>query len=161
EREYTRGVADGSQPYGSEVAAELLDDVLERFLRYVRIDTQSDRAMRSYPSTEKQLDLIRLLAEELRGLGLDDVDVTEHGYVSATVPRVQAPDTPTVGLIAHVDTSPDAPGTDVDPQVWRDYDGGELVLPGDPSQVLSPATNALLGERVGHDIVTSDGTTLL
>jgi tripeptide aminopeptidase len=154
-------VADGSQPYGSEVAAELLDDVLDRFLRYVRIDTQSDRAMRSYPSTEKQLDLIRLLAEELSGLGLDDVEVTEHGYIYATLPAVHADDTPTVGLIAHVDTSPDAPGTGVDPQVWRDYDGGELVLPGDPRQVLSPATNALLAERIGHDIVTSDGTTLL
>jgi tripeptide aminopeptidase len=154
-------VADGSQPYGSEVAAELLDDVLDRFLRYVRIDTQSDRAMRSYPSTEKQLDLIRLLAGELRELGLDDVEVTEHGYVFATLPAVDSADTPTVGLIAHVDTSPDAPGTGVDPRVWRGYDGGELVLPGDPSQVLSPATNALLGERIGHDIVTSDGTTLL
>ncbi len=154
-------MADGSQPYGSEVAAELLDDVLDRFLRYVRIDTQSDRAMRSYPSTEKQLDLIRLLAGELRELGLDDVEVTEHGYVFATLPAVDSADTPTVGLIAHVDTSPDAPGTGVDPRVWRGYDGGELVLPEDPSQVLSPATNALLGERIGHDIVTSDGTTLL
>jgi tripeptide aminopeptidase len=154
-------VADGSQPYGSEVAAELLDDVLERFLRYVRIDTQSDRAMLSYPSTDKQLDLSRLLADELRGLGLDEVEVTEHGYVFATVPGVGANGGPTVGLLAHVDTSPDAPGTGVEPQVWQDYDGGELVLPGDPSQVLSPATNELLAERVGHDIVTSDGTTLL
>ena len=116
---------------------------------------------RSYPSTEKQLDLIRLLADELRGLGLDEVEVTEHGYVFATLPAVGAPDTPTVGLIAHVDTSPDAPGTGVEPQVWRDYDGGELVLPGDPSQVLCPAQNPLLAERAGHDIVTSDGTTLL
>jgi tripeptide aminopeptidase len=154
-------VADGFQPYGSEVAAELLDDVLERFLRYVRIDTQSDRAMRTYPSTEAQLDLIRLLADELRALGLDEVEITEHGYVFATLPSVGAPDTPTVGLIAHVDTSPDAPGTGVAPQVWHDYDGGELVLPGDPSQVLSPETSPLLAKRVGHDIVTSDGTTLL
>ena len=161
EREYTRGVAHGSQPYGCEVAAELLDDVLERFLRYARIDTQSDRASRSYPSTEKQLDLSRLLADELRGLGLDEVELTEHGYVFATLPAVGAPDTPSVGLIAHVDTSPDAPGTGVEPQVWRDYDGGELVLPGDPSQVLGPAQNPLLAERAGHDIVTSDGTTLL
>ena len=154
-------MADGSQPYGCEVAAELLDDVLERFLRYARIDTQSDRASRSNPSTEKQLDLSRLLADELRGLGLDEVEITEHGYVFATLPAVGAPDTPSVGLIAHVDTSPDAPGTGVEPQVWRDYDGGELVLPGDPTQVLGPAQNPLLAERAGHDIVTSDGTTLL
>jgi tripeptide aminopeptidase len=144
-------------PYGSEVAGQLADDVLARFLRYVRIDTQSSRESDSYPSTAKQLDLSRLLVDELLELGLDDVELTEHGYVMATLPGTG----PTVGLLAHVDTSPDASGTGVDPQVWRDYDGGEIVLPGDPTQVLSPATSPLLAERVGHDIVTSDGTTLL
>src|SRR4029079_7740543 len=109
----------------------------------------------------KQLDLSRLLESELRELGLEEVELTEHGYVFATLPAVGTEGGPTVGLVAHVDTSPDAPGAGVDPQVWRDYDGGELVLPGDPSQVLSPATSPLLAKRVGHDVVTSDGTTLL
>jgi tripeptide aminopeptidase len=140
-------------PYDFPLAAELETDVLERFVRYVRIDTQADRDSSSYPSTAKQLDLSRLLAEELRGLGLDDAELTEHGYVFATLPG--ADEGPTVGLLAHVDTSPDAPGANVEPQVHRDYAGGELVAG------LSPETSALLGERVGHDIVTSDGTTLL
>jgi len=146
-------------PYGSPLAAELAEDALDRLVRYARIDTQSDRASESYPSTAKQLDLSRLLADELRGLGLADVELTEHGYVFATLEPVGRDDGPTVGLVAHVDTSPDAPATGVEPQIWRDYDGGEIVLPGGP--VLSPATSELLAERVGHDIVTSDGTTLL
>src|SRR5262249_10251290 len=108
-----------ADPYGSPVAGELAADVLERFLRYVRIDTQSSRESETYPSTSKQLDLSRLLAEELHGLGLDDVELTEHGYVLATLPPVGVADGPTVGLLAHVDTSPDAPGTGVDPHVWR------------------------------------------
>jgi tripeptide aminopeptidase len=151
----------GAKPYGSQLAAELRDDVLERFLRYVRVDTQSARVSDSYPSTTKQLDLIRLLADELRGLGLTEVEVTEHGYVFATLPAAGVEGGPTVGLIAHVDTSPDAPGGGVDPQVWQGYDGGDIVLPGDPAQVISPSANPLLAERVGHDIVTSDGRTLL
>ncbi|HEX7084301.1 MAG TPA: peptidase T [Gaiellaceae bacterium] len=150
-----------SRPYDSAVAAELERDVLERFLRYVRIDTQADRSSATHPSTTKQLDLSRLLVEELRALGLDEVELSETGYVFATLPGVDCGGAPTVGLIAHVDTSPDAPGTNVDPQVWRDYDGGELRLPGDPQQVLSPATSSLLADRVGHDVITSDGTTLL
>jgi len=145
----------------SPLARELEDDVLDRFLRYVRIDTQAAYGSRTYPSRLEQLDLSRLLAAELRALGLDDVELTEHGYVLATLEPVEADDAPTVGLIAHVDTSPDAPGANVDPQVWRGYDGGELALPGNPEQVLSPETSSLLRERVGHDIVTSDGTTLL
>jgi tripeptide aminopeptidase len=149
------------RPYGSKVAEELEADVLDRFVRYVRIDTQSDRDSATYPSTSKQLDLSRLLEAELRELGLDDVELTEHGYVLATLPAVGADGGSTVGLLAHVDTSPDAPGTGVDPQVWRDYDGGELVLAGDPTKVLSPATSPLLAKRAGHDVVTTDGTTLL
>jgi tripeptide aminopeptidase len=145
----------------SPLAQELEADVLDRFLRYVQIDTQAAYNTDTYPSSLKQLDLIRLLADELRALGVGDVEITEHGYVFATLPAVDTEGAPTVGLIAHVDTSPDAPGTGVKPQVWRDYDGGELRLPGDPQQVLSPETSALLAERVGHDIVTSDGTTLL
>jgi tripeptide aminopeptidase len=150
-----------ADPYGSPLAAELEADVLDRLVRYARIDTQSARVSDTYPSTSKQLDLSRLLVDELRGLGLEEVELTEHGYVFATLPAVGVEGGPTVGLIAHVDTSPDAPATGVDPQVWRDYDGGELVLPGDPARILSPETSPRLAERVGHDIVTSNGSTLL
>jgi tripeptide aminopeptidase len=150
-----------ADPWGSPLAAELADDVLDRFVRYARIDTQSARESDTYPSTLKQLELSRLLAEELRGLGLEEVELTTHGYVFATLPAVGVEGGPTVGLLAHVDTSPDAPAAGVDPQVWRDYDGGEIVLPGDPAKVLSPTSQPRLAERVGHDIVTSDGTTLL
>jgi tripeptide aminopeptidase len=141
-----------------ELAAGLQDDVLERFLRYVRIDTTSDSDSETYPSTAKQRDLGEVLAGELRELGLDDVEFTEHGYVFATVPGSTGP---TVGLIAHMDTSADESGTDVKPQVVRDYDGGDIVLPGDPRKVLRASENPLLAEHAGHDIVTTDGTTLL
>ncbi len=142
----------------AELAPSLQDDVLERFLRYVRIDTTSDSDSATYPSTAKQRDLGEVLARELRELGLDDVEFTEHGYVFATVPGSAGP---TVGLIAHMDTSADESGTDVKPQVVRDYDGGDIVLPGDPRKVLRASENPLLAERAGHDIVTTDGTTLL
>jgi tripeptide aminopeptidase len=132
------------------LAGELQADTLERFLRYVRVDTQSAYTD-SRPSTERQLDLSRLLRDELEALGLEDVELTEQGYVFATLPGTG----PTVGLIAHLDVSPDAPGLGVDPQVHANYQGGELVAG------LSPETSPLLGERIGHDIVTSDGTTLL
>ena len=144
--------------YATPVAAALADDVLERFLRYVRIDTQSDFESSTYPSTAKQRDLGELLTRELRELGLDDAELTEHGYVFATLPGTRGP---TMGLIAHVDTSPDESGADVKPQVVRSYDGGEIELPGDPRQTLRPGESTLLATRVGHDIVTSDGTTLL
>ena len=142
----------------AELAAELQDDVLERFLRYVRIDTTSDSDSETYPSTAKQRDLGELLARELRELGLEDVEFTEHGYVFATVPGSTGP---TIGLIAHMDTSADESGTDVQPQVIRNYDGGDIVLPGDPRKVLRAGENPLLAEHAGHDIVTTDGTTLL
>ncbi len=135
--------------------------MLERFIRYARIDTQAARVSETFPSTLKQLNLSRLLADELRGLGVEDVELTEHGYVFGTLPAVGVGNGPTVGLLAHVDTAPDASGTGVEPQVWRDYDGRELVLPGDPAQKISPASSTVLGKRIGHDIVTSDGKTLL
>ncbi len=134
--------------------------MLDRFLRYVRVDTQSDLDSTEYPSTAKQLDLSRLLVAELRELGLADVELTEHGYVLATVPGTVA-DVPTVALIAHVDTSPDAPGTGVTPVVHERWEGGRIVLPGDSTQVLDPTELEELQECVGHDLVTSDGTTLL
>ncbi|MEI8105534.1 MAG: peptidase T [Actinomycetes bacterium] len=135
------------------LADELLSDARDRFCRYVQIDTQSDRDATTYPSTAKQLDLSRLLADELRAVGLSDVELTEHGYVFATLPGTAGG--PVVGLCSHVDTSPDAPGTGVTPIIHGSYAGGDLH-PG-----LSPATSALLGERLGHDLITSDGTTLL
>jgi tripeptide aminopeptidase len=144
--------------YPTPLAAELADDVLERFLRYVQVDTQSDNDSETYPSTAKQLDLGRMLAEELSAAGLEDVELTEHGYVFGTLPGSAGP---TVGLIAHIDTSSDESGTDVKPQVVKSYDGRDLVLPGDPRKVLRAADNPTLAERVGEDIVTTDGTTLL
>ena len=146
--------------YTSELARELASDALERFLRYVRIDTQSDPLSETYPSTAKQLDLSRLLADELRELGLEDAHVDEHGYVFATVPATVDRATPTIGFIAHVDTSPDVSGAGVQPQVVR-YDGGRLPLSGDPAQALDPAEERELADHVGHELVTSDGTTLL
>jgi tripeptide aminopeptidase len=143
--------------YTSPLAAELADDVLERFLRYVRIDTQSDVASDTYPSTAKQRDLGELLARELGELGLEDAEINEHGYVFASLPGAAGP---TIGLIAHVDTSPDESGANVAPQVVH-YTGGDISLPGDPDQVIRPGESALLAERVGHEIVTTDGTTLL
>jgi tripeptide aminopeptidase len=141
-----------------ELAAELQEDVLERFLRYVRIDTTSDQDSETYPSTERQLELGRLLEQELRDLGLDDVELTRHGYVFATVPGTAGP---TVGLIAHMDTSQDESGAGVQPQVVRSWDGSDIVLPGDPDKVLRVDENPILAARVGHDLVTTDGTTLL
>jgi len=148
-----------SAPFASPLAEELAPDVLARFLRYVRIDTQSEEGATAYPSTAKQLDLSRLLVEELGEIGLDDVELTEHGYVFATLPG--APGAPVIGLIAHVDTTPEAPGTGVTPLVHEAYGGGPIVLPGDPNEVIDPGAVPELAKRVGHDIVTSDGTTLL
>ena len=144
--------------YPTPIAAELADDVLERFLRYVQVDTQSDDDSETYPSTAKQLDLGKMLAEELRQIGLEDVELTEYGYVFATLSGSAGP---TVGLIAHMDTSSDESGANVKPQVIRNYDGGDIVLPGDPRKVLRASENPILAERAGHDIVTTDGTTLL
>jgi tripeptide aminopeptidase len=144
--------------YPTPLAEELAEDVLERFLRYVQVDTQSDDDSDTYPSTMKQRDLGEMLAKELREAGLEDVELTEHSYVFATLPGSSGP---TVGLIAHMDTSSDESGANVKPQVLRDYDGGDIVLPGDPRKVLRAGENPVLAERAGHDIVTTDGTTLL
>jgi tripeptide aminopeptidase len=142
----------------AELPSELQEDVLERFLRYVRIDTTSDQDSDTYPSTAKQRDLGELLERELRELGLDDAELTQHGYVFATVPGTGGP---TVGLIAHMDTSQDESGAGVQPQVIRNWDGKDIALPGDPDKVLRVDENPILAARVGHDLVTTDGTTLL
>ena len=136
--------------------------VLDRFLRYVRYDTQSDEASTTYPSTAKQLVLLRDLAAELNALGLTDAAVDEFGYVMATIPATtKKPGVPAIGFIAHVDTSPEMPGAGVKPIVHRGYDGRDLVLPDDPTAVLRLADNPALAEQIGHDIVTASGTTLL
>lgn len=146
--------------FRSPLAADLAEDVLDRLLRYVQIDTQSShQPAASGPSTEKQLDLSRLLRDELEQIGLDDVRLDEHGYVYGSLPGAES--APAIGLIAHVDTSPDVTGTNVKPQVVRSYDGGRIELPGDPSVVLDPEELPLLRRKVGHDLVTTDGTTLL
>jgi tripeptide aminopeptidase len=142
--------------------SELRERVLERFLRYVRIDTQSEEKSTTYPSTEKQLDLLRSLRDELLAIGLADASIDEWGYVMATVPATTSkPNVPTIGLLAHVDTSPEMPGAGVKPIVHRDYRGQDLMLPDDPSAVLRLADNPWLAEQIGHDIVTASGTTLL
>jgi tripeptide aminopeptidase len=139
-----------------------MDTVLDRFLRYVRYDTQSDEASTTYPSTGKQLVLLRDLAAELTALGLADAAVDEFGYVMATIPATTTnPGVPTIGFIAHVDTSPEMPGAGVTPIVHHAYDGRDLVLPEDPSAILRLADNPPLAGQLGHDIVTAAGTTLL
>ncbi len=135
--------------------------VTERFLRYVVIDTQSDPASPTCPSTEKQKNLGRLLASELREMGLSDAHLDEHGYVYATVPATTDKRVPVICFCSHMDTSPDCSGANVKPQIVRNYQGGDIVLPGDPSQVIRFAEHPALASQIGHDIITTDGTTLL
>lgn len=135
--------------------------VLERFLRYVRIDTRSDDSSTSCPSTPGQLALMRLLERELRDIGLSDVVVDGNGYLMATVPATVSRDVPVIGFIAHVDTSPEMSGANVTPIVHEKYDGRDIVLPDDPTAVLRAADTPALAARIGDDIVTASGTTLL
>jgi tripeptide aminopeptidase len=147
-------------PYTSELARSLAPDVLERFLRYVRIDTQSKRDRRASPSTPGQLELARLLVAELVEAGVSDPSLDEHGYVTATLPAQPSSDGPVVGLLAHMDTSPDAPGSAVEPIVHRDYDGGVIELPRSDTK-LDPSAMPELASKVHHDIVSTSGDTLL
>jgi tripeptide aminopeptidase len=145
--------------YTSPLAEAVAADLLDRFTRYVQVDTQSRVDRERSPSTPGQLDLSRMLVDELGAIGLDDAALDEHGYVYATLPAT-VPDTPVIGLIAHVDTSPDAPGAGVKPIVHRDYAGGVIDLPHGGTR-LDPATTPELASKLGHDIVTSSGDTLL
>jgi tripeptide aminopeptidase len=139
-----------------------MSSVLDRFLRYVRYDTQSNEQSTSCPTTGAQLVLLRDLAAELQALGLADANVDDFGYVTATVAATtRKAGVPTIGFIAHVDTSPEMPGADVKPIVHPRYDGRDLVLPDDPSAVLRLQDNPDLAEQIGHDIVTASGMTLL
>ncbi len=136
--------------------------VLDRFLRYVTYDTQSRERASTYPSTPGQLTLLRDLVAELRTMGITDADIDQHGYVMATIPATtRKAAVPVIGFIAHVDTSPEMSGAGVRPLVHRAYDGRDLILPDDPSAVLTEAGIPYLAECHGHDIVTASGTTLL
>jgi tripeptide aminopeptidase len=135
--------------------------VLDRFLRYVQVDTRADEASTTCPTTPGQLVLQRQLAAELRGLGLPDVMLDDNGYLMATVPATTERDVPVIGLVAHVDTSPEMPGDGVKPLVHRAWDGRDIVLPDDPTAILRAADHPELAAQIGHDIVTASGTTLL
>jgi tripeptide aminopeptidase len=135
--------------------------VLDRFLRYVKIDTQSDPNSPTCPSTEKQKNLAKVLVEELLAMGISDAAMDENGYVYATIPATTDKKVPVLCFCSHMDTSPDSSGKDVKPQLHKNYQGKDIVLPGDSSQVIRFVEHADLKNQIGNDIVTSDGTTLL
>ena len=141
------------------LAAQLAEDAAERFLRYVRIDTQSEEDSDSYPSTAKQLDLLRLLADELRALDLDDVGMDANGYVTGTLASTVAHETETIAFFAHVDTAREVSGANVNPQRIR-YEGGDIPL-GSSGSTIRPSESPQLVRHEGHELITTDGTTLL
>jgi tripeptide aminopeptidase len=142
-------------------ASAFKHSVTERFLRYVVIDTQSDASSPTCPSTEKQRDLGRLLASELKAMGLADAHLDEHGYVYATIPANTDKKVPVICFCSHMDTSPDCTGKNVKPQIVKNYRGGDIVLAADPAQVIRVAEHPELNNQIGNDIITTDGTTLL
>jgi len=146
-------------PTETTLAAQLAEDAAERFLRYVRIDTRSDEDSDTYPSTPGQLDLLRLLRDELEQIGLADVAMDEHGYVTGTLPATVDHEIPTIAFFAHVDTAREVSGAGVSPQRVR-YEGGEIVL-GDSGQAIRPGESPQLENHIGHELITTDGTTLL
>jgi tripeptide aminopeptidase len=145
--------------FSSPLAEELAPGLLERFERYCRIESTAARQRTQSPSTPGQLEMGRLLVDELKAAGLEDAFLDDNGYVVATL-AATVEDAPVIGLVAHVDTSPDAPGAGVEPLVHRDYDGGVITLPRGGT-VLDPASVSALGDKKGHDVVTSSGDTLL
>jgi len=139
----------------------MTDTVTDRFLRYVVVDTQSDPTSTTQPSTEKQKNLGRILVEELLAIGLADAHLDEHGYVYATIPSNVDKPVPVICFCSHMDTAPDFTGTNVKPQILRNYGGGDIRLSGDPQQVIRVDEHPALRDQLGNDIITSDGTTLL
>ncbi len=135
--------------------------VTERFLRYVTIDTQSNPDSPTCPSTEKQKNLGRLLAQELKDMGVRDAHLDEHGYVYGTIAATTSKTVPVICFCSHMDTSPDCTGKEVKPQIVADYQGGDIVLPADPSQIIRVDEHPELRNQIGNDIITTDGTTLL
>jgi tripeptide aminopeptidase len=132
-----------------------------RFMTYVQIDTQSDPASPAQPSTEKQKDLSRILVKELLEIGIEDAELDEYGYVYATIPATSDKNVPVLCFCSHVDTAPDCSGTGVKPILHMNYDGKDIVLPDDPTVVISTKDHPYLKERIGDDIITASGTTLL
>lgn len=151
----TRGCTDEAVRMPPDTA-----DLLERFCRYVQIDTRSDDASLTTPSTPGQWDLLRLLERELRELGAQDVTIDAHGYVLAAIPATVAHPAPVIAWFAHVDTATNLPGA-AKPIVHRDYDGRPIVLPDDPSQKITVEDTPFLRDAIGHDVITASGTTLL
>ncbi|HLT24570.1 MAG TPA: peptidase T [Ignavibacteria bacterium] len=133
----------------------------DRFLTYVKIDTQSDPDSKTQPSTEKQKDLGRVLVKELKEIGINDAELDEYGYVYATIESNTDKDVPVLCFCSHMDTSPDVTGKNVNPVVHKNYQGGDIILPADKSQVITEEENPALKEQIGNDIITTDGTTLL
>ncbi len=138
-----------------------MEKLVERFIKYVKIDTKSDRNSDLCPSTEKQLNLARELVKELQELGLEDISLDENGYVMATLPSNIDKNVPNLGFIAHMDTSPDMTGENVNPQIVKNYDGDEIVLNKERNIILSPKDFPELKNYIGQDLITTDGTTLL
>ncbi len=143
------------------MSAPFVEELEERLLRYVRIDTTADPLSQTAPSTAIQYDLLNLLVAELGQIGAQEVVLTSYGAVLATIPATVAGNGPVVGLLAHVDTSPAFPGKDIRPIVHRSYDGSDIVLPDDPGQVISPRALPYLAQKLGDGIVTASGKTLL
>ena len=136
-------------------------ELLNKFLKYISIDTQSDDTSETYPSTQKQFNLAKLLVEELTQLGLKDISVDEHCYVMATLPANNGKSKPVIGLIAHMDTAPDMSGANVNPQIIESYDGKDIVLDKEKSIILSPSEFPEMKQYVGQTLITTDGSTLL
>jgi tripeptide aminopeptidase len=135
--------------------------VAERFMRYVQVDTQSDPEATCFPSTEKQKDLSKILADELKAIGLTDVDMDEYGYVYATIPSTTDKNVPVICYCSHMDTAPDCSGKDVKPILHANYQGQDIILPDDTTQVITTTKYPYLKERIGDDIITASGLTLL
>ncbi len=144
-----------------------MKEAMERFIRYIKIDTQSDENSETTPSTNKQFDLAKILVKELQELGIKDVSVDDNCYLTATLPSNVPSDhpaygkVPVVALLAHIDTSPDVSGANVKPNIIENYQGGDIVLPGDKSVVITVAESPKLKDCIGHTLITTDGTTLL
>ncbi len=135
--------------------------VTERFIRYAKIDTQSDPNSPTCPSTEKQKDLGKILVEELKAMGISDAAMDEHGYIYATIPSNTSKNVPVICFCSHMDTSPDCTGLNVSPVIHKQYKGGDIVLPKDTTQVIKYLEHPGLADQIGNDIITTDGTTLL
>ena len=138
-----------------------MQHIIDRFISYVTVDTESDSSSNTCPSTEKQWDLANKLVEELKQIGLEDVTIDENAYIMATLPSNVEHEVPTIGFISHFDTSPDFSGANVKPQIVKNYDGGDIMLNEELNIVLSPSYFKDLLQYKGQTIITTDGTTLL